>query len=184
MGSFFSSNILAHATLADSAAFLLTAKLATSTLLPTALRDLFRAIYVAEPELIVDMHADLEAVHNRDPACDTYSQALLFFKGFQALQCHRVCHHLWTRGRRSLALALASRISEVRPGEGGGGGRGGAAHNGRSVGGRPSQKGPTLPYGGPGVLTARPQPSPQTVLPEARRRWGRSPARLPWLGRP
>ena len=122
MGSFFSSNILAHATLADSAAFLLTAKLATSTLLPTALRDLFRAIYVAEPELIVDMHADLEAVHNRDPACDTYSQALLFFKGFQALQCHRVCHHLWTRGRRSLALALASRISEVRPGEGGGGG--------------------------------------------------------------
>ena len=29
------------------------------------------------------------------------------------MQCHRVAHHLWLRGRRPLALAVQSRVSEV-----------------------------------------------------------------------
>jgi serine O-acetyltransferase len=52
-------------------------------------------------------------VFERDPACQTYVQAFLFFKGFQALQAHRVAHWMWVHGRRSLALALQSRMSEV-----------------------------------------------------------------------
>lgn len=40
-------------------------------------------------------------------------QVLLFFKGFQAIQAYRVSHHLWHHGRRSLAYALQSRISQV-----------------------------------------------------------------------
>ena len=59
------------------------------------------------------MAADLIAVMERDPACDKYSQPLLYFKGFQALQAYRVSHLLWTQGRKSLALALQSRVSEV-----------------------------------------------------------------------
>jgi hypothetical protein len=59
------------------------------------------------------MAADLIAVMERDPACEKYSQPLLYFKGFQALQAYRVSHLLWTQGRKSLALALQSRVSEV-----------------------------------------------------------------------
>jgi hypothetical protein len=42
----------------------------------------------------------LQAVLDRDPACDKYTQCLLYFKGFQAVQCHRVGHALWQRGRK------------------------------------------------------------------------------------
>ena len=34
-------------------------------------------------------------------------------EGFQALQSHRISHWLWLSGRRALALALQSRMSEV-----------------------------------------------------------------------
>lgn len=50
---------------------------------------------------------------DRDPACTRYFQPLLFFKGFQALQAHRLAHHLWQNGRKTLAVALQSQISEM-----------------------------------------------------------------------
>jgi serine O-acetyltransferase len=51
--------------------------------------------------------------HVQDPACASYSQALLYFKGFHAIQCQRIAHSLWLAGRRVLATALQSRASEV-----------------------------------------------------------------------
>ncbi len=42
--------------------------------------------------------ADLQAVVERDPACETFVQPLLFFKGFQVgLPCCRVQQGLVTR---------------------------------------------------------------------------------------
>jgi serine O-acetyltransferase len=38
---------------------------------------------------------------------------MLYFKGFQAVQCYRISHYLWQRGRRALAVAIQSRISEA-----------------------------------------------------------------------
>lgn len=49
----------------------------------------------------------------QDPACEHISHALVFFKGYQALQTHRCAHALWERGQRVMALALQSRMSEV-----------------------------------------------------------------------
>jgi serine O-acetyltransferase len=57
--------------------------------------------------------ADLQAVVDRDPACEKFSQAMLYFKGFQAIQCHRLNHWLWRKRRRELAVLLQSRMSEV-----------------------------------------------------------------------
>lgn len=45
-------------------------------------------------------HATPQAVFDRDPACDKYTQCVLYFKGFQAVQCHRIAHHLWGQGRK------------------------------------------------------------------------------------
>ena len=57
--------------------------------------------------------ADTEAHYDRDPACRYYFLPLLYFKGFQALQAHRVGHCLWKSGRQALAYYLQSRVSEV-----------------------------------------------------------------------
>lgn len=40
-------------------------------------------------------------------------QVLINFKGFQSLCVHRVAHWLWARGRKPLALALQSIVSQV-----------------------------------------------------------------------
>ena len=44
--------------------------------------------------------ADMEAAKERDPACDKYTQCILYFKGFQAIQCQRVAHWLWKKDRK------------------------------------------------------------------------------------
>ncbi|MGQ3282759.1 serine O-acetyltransferase [Bosea sp. (in: a-proteobacteria)] len=59
------------------------------------------------------MRADVVAVLDRDPACYRVLEPVLFFKGFHALQCHRLAHWLWRQDRRDFALYLQSRASEV-----------------------------------------------------------------------
>jgi serine O-acetyltransferase len=49
----------------------------------------------------------------QDPACTSYSQALLYYKGYHAIQTHRIAHALWCRGQKVMAVALQSRVSEV-----------------------------------------------------------------------
>ena len=53
------------------------------------------------------------AVKERDPACRYFSSPLLFFKGFRALQAHKVSNLLWLAERHSLALFIQGRSSEV-----------------------------------------------------------------------
>src|SRR5690606_7712384 len=48
-----------------------------------------------------------------DPACLRFMEAVLYFKGFHALQTHRLAHWLLNRGRRDFALYLQSRSSAV-----------------------------------------------------------------------
>ena len=57
--------------------------------------------------------ADMLAVLDRDPACSRLIEPLLYFKGFHAIQTHRLAHALWVSGRRDVALYLQSRSSEV-----------------------------------------------------------------------
>jgi len=52
-------------------------------------------------------------VLSRDPACRGYSQPLLYFKGFHAIQAYRIGHYYWTHNHEPLALYLQSQISEV-----------------------------------------------------------------------
>jgi serine O-acetyltransferase len=57
--------------------------------------------------------ADISAVADRDPACTRVLEPVLYFKGFHAIQTHRLAHWLWNRGRQDFALYLQSRSSEV-----------------------------------------------------------------------
>jgi hypothetical protein len=51
-------------------------------------------------DIMASCSADIQAVLDRDPACDKYTQCLLYFKGFQAVQSHRIAHWLWRKGRK------------------------------------------------------------------------------------
>ncbi len=64
-------------------------------------------------EIAQGFRADVAAVLDRDPACYRLIEPVLYFKGFHALQTHRLAHWLWNQGRRDFALYLQSRSSEV-----------------------------------------------------------------------
>jgi len=59
------------------------------------------------------VRADMIAAVERDPACSRVLEPFLFFKGFAAIQTHRLAHWLWGNGKKDAALYLQSRSSEV-----------------------------------------------------------------------
>jgi serine O-acetyltransferase len=65
------------------------------------------------PEIGAGLRADIACVLDRDPACSRLIEPFLYFKGFHALQAHRLTHWLWVEGERDFALYLQSRGSEV-----------------------------------------------------------------------
>jgi serine O-acetyltransferase len=78
---------------------------------------LIRAHYLEaiadEPSIAEAIRADILAVADRDPACTRLIEPVLYFKGFHAIQTHRLAHWMWAHGRRDFALYLQSRSSEV-----------------------------------------------------------------------
>eukprot|EP00889_Picochlorum_renovo_P005175 jgi/Picre1/32205/NNA_007551.t1 len=113
LSSFLYASILSHDSFERSLAFILANRLSNTTLLPTELFELFYVVLMRDEKIRVASQADLCAMRERDPACRSYSQALLYFKGFHAIQVQRIAHALWKQGRRVMAEALQSRSSEV-----------------------------------------------------------------------
>ena len=56
---------------------------------------------------------DLIAFYERDLACHWFYQPFLFYKGFIALQAHRIGNVLYNNGDVDLSLYLQMRVSEV-----------------------------------------------------------------------
>lgn len=73
----------------------------------------FTEMGAAQPEFSLALRADLVAVYDRDPACTRFIEPVLYFKGFHALETHRLAHWLYGSGHLDLALYLQSRASEV-----------------------------------------------------------------------
>ncbi|XP_008795478.1 probable serine acetyltransferase 1 [Phoenix dactylifera] len=113
LASYLYATVLSHPSLARSLSFHLANKLCSSTLLSTLLYDLFLGSLSAHPSVRAAAVADLLAARHRDPACSSFSHCLLNYKGFLAVQAHRVAHLLWVQQRRPLALALQSRVADV-----------------------------------------------------------------------
>ncbi len=113
LASLLHATILKHEDLAAALSYQLARKLGDQELRAMSLREHAEEAFGSDPALIPAVEADLEAVFERDPACRGYMQPFLFFKGFQALQTHRVAHWLWNQGRQTLAFYLQSRMSEV-----------------------------------------------------------------------
>ena len=113
LASYYYSAILKHQHFSAAMSYALASKLGSKTLPAMLLQELINGILIQKPELITIMAKDIEAVYERDPACDQYSLPLLYFKGFHALQSYRISHELWLQKREYLALYLQNRISEL-----------------------------------------------------------------------
>ncbi len=113
LASFLHTTVLSHSRLEDSLSFILAAKLGSETITSLTLRELIQQAFDDDPGIGAAVREDLRAVLSRDPATRGYSQPLLYFKGFHALQSYRVAHYYWTHERPALAMYLQSRISEV-----------------------------------------------------------------------
>jgi serine O-acetyltransferase len=113
LASFYHSSVINHSTIKSALSFLLALKLSDDVMSPVLLREILEHAMRADPQMLESACKDILAVKNRDPAVDRTLNVLLYLKGFQALQAHRVAHWMWQNNRKSMALYIQHRVSIV-----------------------------------------------------------------------
>ncbi|HEU0220826.1 MAG TPA: serine O-acetyltransferase [Paracoccaceae bacterium] len=113
MASLVHAVILHHRSFEDALSYRIAQKLASPDIRELILREMIDDAYADDPSIVESARADIVAVYERDPACHSYIQPLLYFKGFQAVQAYRVAHWLWNQGRRDMAYYIQMRTSEM-----------------------------------------------------------------------
>ena len=113
MASFVFTTVLNHSRLEDAVVSRVAQRLDSNVVGADVIRCAFDDALAANQELGEIFRCDLAAVYDRDPACERHIEPLLYFKGFHAIQTHRLAHWLWNAGRRDFALYLQARSSSV-----------------------------------------------------------------------
>lgn len=113
LASYLNAAILNHSSLSDALAHVLAQKLGGPEVSQLMMREVCQDALSADPGIAAAAERDMRAVRERDPACRSYLQPFLYFKGFIGLQAYRIAHWLWKQGRQTLALHLQSRTSEL-----------------------------------------------------------------------
>ena len=111
LASFLHATILNHSTLEQALSFHLANMLDSPTASSLLIREVILEAFTSDSCIPRALRADLLAVEERDSACNELSIPFLYFKGYHALQTHRVTHWLWQQGRESLALFFQNRMS-------------------------------------------------------------------------
>lgn len=110
---FLHQTILDQPGLEEAVSERLAQRLGDPSISGTMIRRAFAEAISSDSSISAAIRADVVAVFDRDPACTRFIEPLLYFKGFHAIQTHRLAHWLLTQGRRDYALYLQSRSSEV-----------------------------------------------------------------------
>ena len=113
LSSFVYETVLNHQRLEDAVIHRLGDRLGRDVVSASLIRQTYQEALISEPDLGEIFRVDMMAVVDRDPACNRLLEPVLYFKGFHALQTHRLANWLWRQGRKDFALYLQSRSSEV-----------------------------------------------------------------------
>jgi serine O-acetyltransferase len=105
--------VLSRGSFSEALSVRLSRRLAREDMPREIIEPLIADIFEKNEHIAHACSRDLLAMFERDPACFSPLEPLLFFKGFMALSTYRVSHQLWQDGRRWLALYLQSISSEV-----------------------------------------------------------------------
>ena len=113
LGGLVLTSLLNHETLEAAVVHRVASRLGHASVPSDLIEQTFLEALQAEPAIGDAFRADIAAVVDRDPAVTRVIEPVLYFKGFHAIQTHRLAHWLWNRGRYDFALYLQSRSSEV-----------------------------------------------------------------------
>ena len=113
LATFIYSTILHHDTLEAAIIYRLSERLDHAALSGELIRQAYKDALEDTPSIGESFRADIVATLDRDPATHRVLEPVLYFKGFHAIQTHRLAHWLWSKGRRDFALYLQSRSSAV-----------------------------------------------------------------------
>ncbi|WP_432294741.1 serine O-acetyltransferase [Rhizobium panacihumi] len=102
-------NVLDHETFAHGLAHRLSETFANNAVDGDLLTSLSLDVFDASPEILRHAILDLQAVYDRDPSTSELLVPFLYFKGFLALQGHRIAHWLWHNDKRHMARHIQSR---------------------------------------------------------------------------
>lgn len=75
--------------------------------------DVIEEIFKSNNNLEYIICLDIVEFKKRDPACTSFVDVFLNYKGFKALQLYRISNKLWTNGKKQLALIIQSKCSEM-----------------------------------------------------------------------
>ena len=113
MASFVFATVLSHDRLEDAIIDRIAQRLDNHVIGAEVIRRGFEQALEEDKSLGEIMRSDIAAVYDRDPACHRYVEPVLYFKGFHAIQTHRLAHFLYNKGRKDFGYYLQSRSSEV-----------------------------------------------------------------------
>ena len=113
LAAFLYSSVLNHESLETSVIHRIAERLDHGDVSADLIRQMFAQMQHEVPEWASVVRVDIQAYYDRDPACDRFLMPILYFKGFHAIQTHRLAHWLWNAGRKDFALYLQSRSSSV-----------------------------------------------------------------------
>jgi serine O-acetyltransferase len=113
LSSFIYSTVLHHDALEAAVVHRISERLDHPDVSAELIRQAYADALESEPALGVAFRADIVAVVDRDPATHRFIEPVLYFKGFHAIETHRLAHWLWAKGRKDFAYYLQSRSSAV-----------------------------------------------------------------------
>jgi serine O-acetyltransferase len=113
LASFIYAALLEHDALASAVVQRISDTLDHPAVTGAVIRDAFLEALADEPAIGDAFRADIVATYDRDPATTRFLEPVLYFKGFHAIQTHRLAHWLWAKHRKDFAFYLQSRSSAV-----------------------------------------------------------------------
>ncbi|MEO0329778.1 MAG: serine O-acetyltransferase [Pseudomonadota bacterium] len=113
ISSFIYNTILNRESLEAAVIFRISERLHNRDLSGDLIRQSFYSMLEEWPEWSEILRIDIAAVYDRDPACSRLIEPILYFKGFHAIQTHRLAHWNLKQGNLDTANYLQSRSSQV-----------------------------------------------------------------------
>jgi len=113
LATFIYESILHHETLEAAVIHRVSQRLDHGDISGELIRQAYAAALEDEPAIGDAFRADIVAIVDRDPATNRFVEPVLYYKGFHAIQTHRLAHWLVGKGRKDFALYLQSRSSAV-----------------------------------------------------------------------
>jgi serine O-acetyltransferase len=113
LATFIYSTILHHDTLEAAVVHRVAERLDSPEVSAELIRQAYADALDSDRSMGTTFRADIVATFDRDPATNRFLEPVLYFKGFHAIQTHRLAHWLWGKGRKDFAYYLQSRASAV-----------------------------------------------------------------------